>query len=955
MPRCPPLATKLHIPPLRPDLVRRSRLIERLHEGIRLGHRLTLISAPVGFGKTTLLSEWAHAMGRATPPTDVAWISLDEGDNDLARFLEYVVAALQTLALSKLEGTKAKLGAGVLAALRASKPPPTDAILTSLINDMAAIPDKIILVLDDYHLVEDQPIHDALVFLLRHLPPPIHLAIASRDDPDLPLARLRARGQLTELRAKDLRFSTSEAAEFLSRVTGLDLAAQDVTALESRTEGWVAGLQLAAISVRGHEDASSSIRSFSGSHRFVLDYLIDEVLAQQPESIQLFLLQTAVLDRLTGSLCDAVRFGEAKAPSSSVEHAVRFGTTRPPGSSEGTPVTGQDDGQAMLEALDRANLFIVSLDEERRWYRYHYLFADLLRQRLHRAHPEQVPTLHLRASEWYEQKGCADEAIDHALRAENYERAAHLIEEHIDAVQRRGEHTRLRRWLSLLPPEQMHARPHLCVFRAWYLFASGQQDAAERSLRVAERALDTSTASAPETLAIGAAQLPSSEVMKIRGRAAAIRAFMASYRSDAHGIIKHAHRALAYLPEDDLSWRSTAAVALGDAYVFKGQYDAAYQARLEALSVISPSDDTYLFMDVSMKLALNLRAQGHLSQALKVCTQRMQLATESAMSQTAMAGWLLSIWGELLAETNDLDAALDLVRKGVELTESGKDVGMLAWSYLCLTRVLYSSGDLLSAERFISKMEAIARQYTAPRWVANLMAAWQVRIWLAQDELDAASQWIGVQKLELNGEATYVDGLLYVALARILIAQDRFDDAHRLLARLLKTAEAGAHTSRELEILLLQALAFQASGDTAPAMTPLEQALTLAEPGGFIRAFVDEGPPMARLLHEAATRGIAPDYTRRLLTAFPSTKPMQADPSETQNPQSELVEPLSERELEVLQLIAEGLANRELASRLFLSLNTVKAHTRNIYGKLNVHSRTQAIARARGLGLLQRR
>jgi len=560
------LTTKLHIPPAWPDLISRPRLIEQLNAGLH--RKLTLVSAPAGFGKTTLLSEWVHAgvgsreygVGSKEhtserPPTPFfAWVSLDESDNDPTRFLAYFIAALQTI--------ETNIGRGVLSSLQSPQPPPTKAILTTLINEIAAIPDRIVLVLDDYHLIEAQSIHDALTFLLEHLPPQMHLVIAAREDPPLPLARLRARSQLIELRATDLRFSSSEAAEFLNRMMSLDLSAEDIAALERRTEGWIAGLQLAAISMQGHKDVSGFVQSFTGSHRFVLDYLMEEVLEQQSESVQTFLLQTAVLDRLTGSLCDAVRFGVAETP--------RFGSAKSP--------TGQGNGQATLETLERANLFIVPLDEERRWYRYHHLFADLLRQRLHSIQSEQVPTLHLRASEWYEQNGFTDGAIEHALLAEDFERAVHLIEEHVDAIWACGEHAKLRRWLDWLPVEVVYSKPHLCVFHAWLLFTGGQQDAAERCLQAVDRALAPSNYCTTETSPIEEDQPPGSDRMKLRGRVAAIRAFVASYRSDAPEIIRHARQALGYLPEQDLTWRSTAAVALGDAYSFVGDLAAYHEA-----------------------------------------------------------------------------------------------------------------------------------------------------------------------------------------------------------------------------------------------------------------------------------------------------------------------------------------------------------------------------------------
>ncbi|MFC1976235.1 LuxR C-terminal-related transcriptional regulator [Chloroflexota bacterium] len=911
------LQTKLYIPPSRPEFVPRPRLIERLNKGLRqnqgFGRKLTLISAPAGFGKTTLVSDWLRQLDEST-----AWVSLDESDNDSVRFLSYFVAALQTIeAWKELPGN---IGKGALSALQSPQPPPPETVLAILINEIAAIPDRLVLVLDDYHLIEAQPIHDALTFLLEHLPPQMHLVIVTREDPNLSLPRYRARGQLIELRGADLRFTNAEAAEFLNQVMSLNLSAEDIATLETRTEGWIAGLQLAAISMQGHEDTTSFIKSFTGSHHFILDYLLEEVLEQQPEGIQNFLLRTSILDRLTGSLCDVL--------------------------------TGQDNGQATLEILEHANLFIIPLDDERRWYRYHHLFADLLRQRLRQTQPMQVSTLHHRASEWNEQNGFADQAIEHALHAEDFEQAAHLIEEQADAIWERGEHTKLRRWLEGLPAKLVFSKPQLCIFHAWYLFASGQQDAVERSLQAAEQALDTSADRATETSPIERDQPSGSDRMKLRGRAAAIRAFLASHRGDVPGVIQHSHQALEYLPEQDSAWRSGAAIALGDAHGIKGNMTAAYQARLEALETCKAAGDIYFSMIANLRLALILRMQGQLQRTIEICQQQMQLANESGMPQTVVVGGLLATWGEVLAELNDLDGAIHQAKKGAELTECGGDVATLVWHYLCLVRVLFSRADMCGAEEIIQKMENIFREHDVPPIITNQMAAWQARIWLAQDKLDAASQWVGERGLDAGGDPIYLHEMEYIVLARILIAQGRLDETIGLLQRLLEAAETGGRTSRAIEILLLQALAFQAGGETTQAMVALEQALTLAEPGGFIRIFVDEGPPMARLLYKAATRGIAPDYARRLLAAFPVAEPEQTDPSKTQAPKSELVEPLSERELEVLQLIAEGLTNPEIASRLFLTLNTVKAHTRNIYGKLGAHNRTQAVAQARALGIL---
>jgi LuxR family maltose regulon positive regulatory protein len=903
----PLLRTKLHIPPARPELVSRPRLIEQLNAGAH--RKLTLVSAPTGFGKTTLVSEWVRECGRP-----VAWLSLDEGDNDLTRFLAYFVAALQTV--------KADIGTGALSALRGPQPP-IEALLTPLINEIAALPDTIVLVLDDYYLIDGQAIHDALTFLLRRLPPQMHLVIATRVDPALPLARLRARGQLTELRATSLRFSLSEAGRFLNQVMGLDLSAEQIAALERRTEGWIAGLQLAAISMQGRQDVTGFIQSFAGSHRYVLDYVIEEVLDHQAEDIQAFLLQTSILDRLTGSLCDAL--------------------------------TGLDNGQATLEALERANLFIIHLDEERRWYRYHHLFADLLRQ----ASPYGVQPLHGRASEWYELNGFPEEAIEHALRAREFERAAYLIEGRADAVWESGEHQKMYGWLEKLPAELIYSRPELCIYYATWMFRRGSQDEAERSLQAAEKVLDSGIDGTNVSSIKRLNLTPSAARTRLLGIVAAMRALMASYRGVSAEIIPHAQQALEYLPKDELAWRSTAAISLGDAHFYLGDMEAAYRAQLEALDICVATGNLFLILYANVSLAITLRQSGRLRQAQEICQQQIELANENGMIHTTVAGWMSAVLGEVQAELNDLDAAIHHAKRGLDLTEHAGDAMMLSWTYLCLMRVLFSMGDIAGAEEVIQKTLS-DRESEVADWAQFQLAAWQARVWLVQGRLDAVSHWAQERGMDTKGDLTYLREMEYLIFSRVLISQGDPDEAIRLLERLLEVAEAGGRTSTAIEILILQAIAFRASDDPDEALIKLEQALILAEPGGFTRAFVDEGPPMARLLSEAAARGIMPDYVAKLLAAFEgATKNDRrtAEPvsSVVDRPSPALVEPLSDREREVLQLISDGLTNREIASRLFISLNTVKAHTRNIYGKLSVHSRTQAVARSQQLGLLPRR
>jgi LuxR family maltose regulon positive regulatory protein len=845
-------------------------------------------------------------------------LSLDEGDNDPALFWAYTITALRTM--------EAGLGEGALSAVLSPQPPPAEAVLTTLINDIVALPTPIVLILDDFHLIEAGPIHQALAFLLEHRPPQMHVVISTREDPHLPFARLRARGQLTELRATDLRFSPSEAAEFLKEAMGLDLLAGDVEALEARTEGWIAGLHLAALalqglaqgpsSTKGEKDTASFIKSFAGSHRYVLDYLVEEVLEQQSERIQAFLLHTSILGRLCGPLCDALLDG-----------------------GNGSRAAPSGSGQATLAYLDHANLFVIALDEQRRWYRYHHLFAELLQQRLRQTQPGLVPALHLRASHWYEQNGYADEAIGHALSGEDPDRAARLLEEHAEVMWPRGEHANLRHRLAQLPAEVLLRRPSLALYHAWFLYAKGPQSEAERYLQAAERAADPGQA--------------------LRGRVAVIRTFMASYQGDMEALIEQARQALELLPEQDLIWRSTAALALGDAHGFRGDMPAAYRARLEAAEASAAAGSVVFSILAYIKVAITLREQGRLQPAAALCQEQLQVARRSGLSRSSVSGCLMAIWGEVLVELGDVETGLAQAKRGVEVAEQGGDWSLFGWSCLCLVRALFSAGDPVAAQALIDKVEGIAKGSVLPPWIVGRMDAWQARLWLAQGDVDAAAQWAEARGLSPGGEPPppsqldYFGLIDHLVLARIMLARGCLDVAERLLDGCLEAAQAGDRTSRVIEIQNLQALAFQAGGHGAEAVAALERVLTLAEPLGFARTFVDEGPPLGRLLYEAASRDTAPRYARHLLAEFPTPEPEAVRSSPSPGQESDLLEPLSEREVEVLRLIADGLTNREIASQLYLSLNTVKGHTRNIYGKLGVHSRTQAVARARALGLLQ--
>ncbi len=906
----PLLETKLCVPKLRRGLVTRPRLIERLSRGAE--SKLTLIAAPVGFGKTTLLAAWLAATPQAERST--AWLSLDPGDNQASTFWPNLIAALQKVAPG--------VGASSVSLLQGPQPPPIETALAPLLNELGAVPHDVVLVLNDYHVVDAHDVQDGMAFLLEHLPPQIHLVIATRADPALPLGRLRAGGELAEIRATDLRFTRDEAAAYLNEVMGLDLASGDVAALEGRTEGWIAALQLAALSIQGRDDVAGFIAGFAGDDRDIVDYLVEEVLQRQPEHVRSFLLQTSILGRLSGPLCDAV--------------------------------TGQRGGKALLEALDRGNLLMVSLDGRRQWYRYHHLFADMLRARLLDEQPERVPELHRRASDWYEQNGDRSEAICHAMAGEAYDRAADLIDLAIPAMRRSRHEVILRGWLEALPDELIRAKPALTIGLARTLLARGELEGVETQLRDAERWLDAATAAregpnAPSAVMVVGGE---DEFRRLPSTIAIYRSALAQVVGDVAGTVAHARRALDLVGEDDHFERGGATFFLALASWTSGDLETAARSYADAMASLQRAGHVSDVVAGAISLAGILIAQGLLREAMNTYRRGLQLATEGGAPVLRGAADIHVGMSELFLERDELDRAMQHLLMSKELGEhAGRPQNPYRWC-VAMARIREAEGDPAAALDLLHEAE---RLYVTDHFpTLRPLAALTARVWVAHGRLSEALGWAREQGPSAQDDVSYLREFEHITFARLLLARSMQDravgstrEAVELLERLLHAAEEGSRTGSVIEVLVLLALAHRMRGDVPAALVALERALTLAEPEGYVRVFADEGQSMVALLEAAARHGTAPNYVGRLLAALGqaehSTPVKQA-----------LVEPLSERELEVLRLLATDLDGPAIARELVVSLHTLRTHSKNIYAKLGVNNRRAAVGRGEGLDLLSR-
>jgi len=901
----PLLETKLYVPKLRRGVVARPRLSEHLSRGAAES-KLTLISAPAGFGKTTLVAEWLAAT--ATKERSAAWLSLDQSDNDPASFWSYLVAALQTAA--------PVVGATALSLLQ---PPqaPVEAVLATLLNELSAVPNDLVLVLDDYHVIDAREIQGGMEFLLDHLPPRLHLVIATRADPALPLSRLRARGELAEIRAADLRFTPDEAGAYLNEVMGLDLAARDVAALEGRTEGWIAALQLAALSMRGRDDVAGFIAGFAGDDRYIVDYLVEEVLQRQPERVREFLLQTSILDRLTGPLCDAV--------------------------------TGQENGKATLEAVERSNLFVVPLDSGRRWYRYHHLFADVLRAHLLDELHDRVPDLHRRASQWYEQQDMRSEAIAHALAARDFARAADLVELAIPVMRKSRGEAAVLGWLKALPDHVIRNRPVLSVGYAGALLVNAEFEGVEVRLRDAERWLDTTAERSTSELA-EMVVVNEEEFRRLPGVIAVYRAAQALARGDLTATTKSARLALDLVPEDDHLVRGSAAGFLALASWVSGDLETAHRAWTTCMTLVQRAGHISDALGCTIALADIRITQGRLHEAGRTYEQALQLATERGDPAVRGTADMYVGLSQLDRERDDLDGAAQQLMKSQELGEHNGLAQNRYRSRVAMARIREAQGDLAGAVALLDEAERVYVGDFFPN--VQPIAALKTRVWIAQGRLGEALDWARARGLAPGDDLSYLREFEHITLARVLLAKSKGDrpdgsirEAMGLLERLLRAADEGGRTGSAIEVLVLQALAHQMRGDIAAALIPLERALRLAEPEGYVRVFVNEGPPMAELLEAAGKHGIASTYVRRLLAALGK--------AEGRAPVTQaLAEPLTESELGVLRLLGTDLGGPDIARELTVSLNTIRTHTKAIYTKLGVNSRRAAVRRAEELHLL---
>ncbi len=918
----PLLTTKYYVPQVRANIVQRARLVQQIETGITSNYKLTLVSAPAGFGKTTLISAWGNETR-----IPIAWVSLDGGDNDITRFLGYCIAALRTI--------KPNIGDASLELQQSPHPPPVETVLTTLINELDEIQERFALVLDDYHIIEAHPIHEAVNFLINHMPRKMHLIIATRADLPLPIARLRTRVRLTEISEFELRFTLDEAATYLNDVMQLSLAMEDIAALENRTEGWIAGLQMTALSIQGRGDASGLAKALSGKHRFIFDYLMEEVLSRQSAEVQDFMVKTSILDQLSAPICDALMGWSDASGDTTRKRTVtkRLDTALP--------------SQEILEHMDRENLFLIPLDNERRWYRYHRLFADLLEERLVRVHGDHIQDLHRRAGDWYEQNGLIGEAINHFLEAGEFERAADFISKNALAFVYHGNLGTLARWLEVLPKDVKESQPWLSITHAWALSFAGQLEPVASLLQEAEGSLSSIT--------------DEIEVQRLSGIIDALRAYLIAIRGSMPLAADFAREALKVLPEEDLVLRGFTATLLATVLRWTGDLKEAKSAYQEAIAINRAAGATNVLVESLCDLAILQSIEGELQQSISTCHEALSLAEE----YYERSGRRLSAHGRvsiqlcrIFRERNDLDLARQYAEEGLALCEEWGQAESLMRAYIEHAEILQAYGDSDGSIHSIQKARQLASDLSP--WYEVRSAAWEAHLRLMQGDLTYALQWLNDQDLIVNDEIEFQDFETHFPIVRTLIMHGRqlpksesltpLNQAIEILERMRSTAESSGAGKYRIEIMILTSQAQSALGETERALSTLNKALTLAEPEAFIRVFVNGGEPVRSLLCELEKQKTAMPYTRKVRQSMDD--PEEVGVTARVGSSESLIEPLTEREMEVLRLLATHLSSTEIAGQLVIATSTVRSHIKNIYSKLRVHSRTEAVEKAREIGLL---
>lgn len=892
----PIVATKFYIPPPQPTLIQRPHLIERLNENCH--RKLTLIAAPAGFGKSTLVSEWLRQLDARA-----AWVSLDEGDNDLVQFLRYLVAAMQRV--------DATVGQDLVQVLEDAESAAFEPVLAELINDIvdatpvdatpAGVPTPhFVLVLDDYHAITAAPVHEALVYLLDHLPDGLHIVLMTRSDPPLSLARMRVRQQVHEIRVRALHLALHEVQAYFHHVAQVDLPLDAVQQLEARTEGWIAGVQLTALSLQGQKQAEAEklVATLTGTNRYIADYLIEEVLHHQPPEIRNFLLQTSILERLSPTLCDAV--------------------------------TQQHNGYTVLPFLESNGFFLIPLDNERQWYRYHHLFLDLLRAQLHFQQPDQIPVLHQHAADWYARRGSIFDALRRAFAANDPALAITLMEDHTFPLILRGNFRRPLAWLKQLPQAELDQSPRLLLDYGWLMALTTEIDKIAGIVRLVEQNLADADADDPT-------------VRQQRIEIGLLQSFTATHTGEPERGLTLSQQILDKLPHEETLWRGIACLIQAEAYYTFGNITEINRALTQSEPLLRQSNAFGLVMFATGGLLQASIIQGQLHHAQQLCQRTLAWATEQGLQQNPALAFMYVDLGNIYREWNELATAESYLMEGIRLAEIGNITAARSDCHLALTKLYMSQGDWPGAQRALDEAKATRPGEYPPATIA--MNALQLRIWLQTGALHLAERWMQSSGLSLLDEPTSFHGLEYCALCRLAIAQGQLDPAFVMLDKLLQQSLADHRTTWVIEILLLKAVALHMQGKRPQALGALTDALQWAKPEGFIRSFIDEGDAVADLLRQAAIKGIEVAYVTQLLEAFQEEMPN----ADLEQP---LVEPLSKRELELVQLVAEGLTNQQIADQLVISLATTKKHMSNILGKLAAANRTEAVGRARELNLI---